>query len=129
MQFAYDVVIPASTDEISPYEESVRLDTGILTSVKVHFRSGCHNRVYVVLYDKLQQIIPAHQTEALYGNDVTYEVPMQYEITHKGYDLTVMGWSPSTRYDHTITFWFDLVESAQEERVSPLSNLLHILGG
>jgi hypothetical protein len=129
MQFSYDVTIPASTSENTPYEYKVRLDTGTLTGFKIRFRAGCHNRVFVAVFDGLNQIIPAHETKALYADNFTFEIPLQYAISYKPYDLIVKGWSPSTRYDHTISIWLDLIESAQEKQQGPLSNLLHLFGG
>ena len=129
MLIAYDITIPADTDAIDPYSEVVRLDTGTLTNIKIRFLAGCNNRVFVCVYDKLRQILPAHQTAALYGNDITFDVPMQYLLNHKPYELTIVGWSPDTRYDHVLSFWFDMIDTAAEKRTGGISNLIHLLGG
>lgn len=129
MLFSYDFTIPAATPATTKYTEVIRLDTGTLREVKIRFRSGCHNRVYFVLYDGLQQIIPAHDTTALYADDYTFSIPMNYLIPNKPYILTPTGWSPSTRYDHTITLWLDLQETAQDRKQGPIDSLLHLLSG
>ena len=129
MLFAYDFTIPASTPLTNPYTDKIRLDTGTLTQVKMRFRAGCHNRVFVAIYDGLQQILPAHDTTALYGDDVTFIIPMSYALTDKPYEIILKGWSPDTRYQHVISFWFDIIETAQEKKTGALASLAHLLGG
>ena len=129
MQFAYDFTIPASTTATAPYEQRFRLDTGTLSNIKIRFRAGCHNRVYLAIFDELQQIAPAHETQALYADNYTFDIPMSLEMTSKPYDLIVKGWSPSTRYDHTISLWFDVISTDVQKKTGGLSALLHLLGG
>jgi hypothetical protein len=54
---------------------------------------------------------------------------MAHEMTSTPYKLIVKGWSDGTRYDHTITLWFDLVETAKQEKGGFLSNITHLLSG
>ena len=129
MQFSYDVTIPAATPQTSPYEYKIRLDTGTVTGLKIRFRAGCHNRVYVAIFDGLNQIVPAHDTQALYADNFTFEIPMQYALEYKPYTLTVKGWSPSTRYNHVISIWLDLIETAQEKKGGALETIFHLFGG
>ena len=129
MRLSYDFTIPLATGEVTPHIETIRLDTGTITQTMLRFKAGCHNRVYVALFAGLVQIVPAHETQALYGDDVIFTIPMNYELTHKPYELTFKGWSPDTRYNHTISVWIDLLENDPGRKQSAISNILHLLGG
>lgn len=129
MRFAHDIVIPADTPLDAPHVETVTLDIGTLAGISVRFLAGCHNRVYVAIFEGIRQIAPAHETAALYGNDVIFSIPMSHVLDHKPYALIVKGWSPGARYDHTISLWFDIHDLQADKRASGLAGLMHLLGG
>jgi len=129
MQFAFDFTIPVATTITNPYTERLKLDTGTLTNIRVRFRAGCHNRVYIALFTELVQIAPAHETQALYGDNMTFDIPMSLELNSKPFDIIVKGWSPETRYAHTISLWFSVIPTDAQKRTGSISNLLHLLGG
>lgn len=129
MRYSFDITIPKNTPASDPLNTQVRLDTGTLTQVMLKFKSGCHGLVYVSIYDALEQIVPASGGDGINGDNLLVSVPMQHELTSPPYNLIVSGWSPDTRYDHVISLWFDLLETANKKSTTDLQSLSYLLGG
>jgi len=129
MRYSFDITIPKNTQFIQPYEDRIRLDTGLLTQIMIGFKAGCNNLVHIAIFDSLEQIAPANGSLSLYANDKIVVIPMQYDLTTKPYELIIKGWSDGTRYEHVITFYFDIVETAQKEKGGLIQSIQHLLGG
>jgi hypothetical protein len=108
MRYAFDLLIPADTPIDAPATREVILSNGTVKRCIVYFHDGCFNHVYSVVTDALFQIVPANGTTALFGNDHAHDIPMDFPLLDSPYALTLSGWSPGTRYEHTLNFWFDL---------------------
>ena len=128
MRYSYDVCVPKDTTIEEPYEYRLRLDYGTLKQVIVRWRAGCHNRVFVAIYDGLLQIVPAAGTYALYADNLTMAIPMDWPIYSAPFELTGKFWSPGTLFEHTISIWLDLEEQVESERVSIVEQMKHLLG-
>lgn len=129
MRYSFDFTIPASTLTTLPYEQKIPLDVGIIRQIIIRFKSGCHNRVFVGIYDSLEQIAPAKSTEAIYGDNTIFNIPMSYKMNAKPYELIFKGWSPGTRYPHTISIWVDVDETENKSGGGILENITHLLKG
>ena len=108
MRYSFDLTIPADTPRDNPATSEVILSSGILTRAYVYFHEGCFNHVFVTVSEALFQIVPATGTNHLIGNGRLHDIPMNYPLKDSPYALTLKGWSPGTRYAHTINFYFDL---------------------
>lgn len=128
MRYSYDILVPADTGQDDPYTENLRLTPGTLTQVIVRFRAGCHNRVYVAMYESLFQIVPAYGGEAIYADNQTIVIPMNYPVIEPPYELLVQAWSPGTFYDHTLSLWLDLLEMTVPVQISLADQLKHLIG-
>lgn len=126
MRFFYDLTVPADTAAKSPAREDVGLFKGTLTQAGVYFRAGPHNQVSVVVLDKNLQFIPSAAGTAIIGNDKQFDIPMNYEIGSEPFDVTLLGWSPDTKYEHKVTFYFDIEPSEMSEKQA-IQELLTIL--
>ncbi|GAG01300.1 unnamed protein product [marine sediment metagenome] len=126
MRYSLDFVIPAGTTKAAPHTEIMYLTVGLLNKILVRFRAGCHNMVSIAVLDGLHQILPASQDLAIYGDSVTFDIPMKHYMSTKPYSVTLIGWSPLCLYDHIITFWFDLAEGetlAKQEFAEMMAHL------
>jgi hypothetical protein len=88
--------------------------------VRVRFFQGPHNQVKIKLLHGLYQILPVAGSEALFGDGQMFDVPMSYPLTDPSPELTLVGWSPGTKYAHTITFFIDLDPQGGDDRQSIL---------
>jgi len=126
MRFVYDLTVPANTLIKDPEKEKVLLVRGTLTNVEIWFRAGPHNQVSVVVLDKILQIIPSAVGTVIIGNDIHHQVPMDYELDDGVHELTLVGWSPDTNYEHKVTFFFDVTPLDKSEK-SAIQELLNVL--
>lgn len=117
MRFRFNLTIPADTPQISPTTMEAQLGKGTITQILVQFKRGPHNRVFVVVKHGLFQLAPAIDGTYLFGDGIIHQVPMNYPLTEKGSQLTLCGWSPDTRYEHTVTVDIDL-EETQDDMMS-----------
>lgn len=127
MRYTIEVTVPADTPQSEPYEQRIKIEVGTLTSCMVRFLPGCHNQVYITIQDAFFQLIPITPGSSLYGDNVTYEIPLNYELTSKPYELIIRGWSPGTNFEHTITVWFDLLEPTVLNQASIQDQIAHLL--
>jgi len=116
VQFAYDLVVPANTPEASPAVRRIRLVPGRMTRVMIEFRRGAHGLVLIRMLHGLVSIVPVSDSRPLFGDGVVRSVPMDYEMKDPHPELTLVGWSPGTRYDHRVTFYIDFVPAGAYER-------------
>lgn len=126
MRFVYDLTVPAATTVEIPERKDVSLFKGTLTNAGVWFRAGPHNLVSVVVLDKQLQFIPSAVGKAIIGDNVIYMIPMNYMIDSEPFDLSLFGWSPDTKYPHTITFFFDITPAEGSEK-NALQELIKVL--
>lgn len=108
MRYQYDITVPPLTSQQIPAQVDIPITAGILTQCQVYFRAGPHNVVYIILLNGVYQLIPAHGTAPLFGDDKIYTIPMNFKVESPGNILTLRGWAPTCRYPHTVTMWLDL---------------------
>lgn len=113
MRFVYGFTIPADTAKVSAEELDIPLVKGVLTRVEIGFPPGPAALVHVVVRDGSFQIAPVNPESSFAWDDYNDEFNMSYDLTEVGHRLTLVGWSPDTVYQHTVTFRFD-VEPAEK---------------
>lgn len=126
MRYTTDFIIPANTLKDDPYKETVKLDVGVIKAILIRFRNGCNYRVALTIFDASFQIVPASPDEFVYGNDVIFEIPMNYKLPSAPYELTLVGWSDGTEFDHCVTVMIDVDESAIKSSTSTIENLAYL---
>lgn len=129
MRYSFDFTIPAATAASAKYEDVIVLDVGVIKQILIRFKAGCHNRVFVAVFDSLEQIAPAKSTQAIYGDYKTFAIPMNYPLNEPPYTLIFKGWSPDTRYNHLISIWIDVLAEPKERGKGLVENLTHLLKG
>lgn len=123
MRFSYDLTIPTATSETSPEQRAIKLVPGRITRILVSFRRGPHNLVFVRVRQGLYRVLPVADSDSLFGDGMMHDVPMDLELEPPAPELTLEGWAPDTRYEHTITFSFDITPAGGDERQSILDLL------
>ena len=124
MRFSYDLTVPAATPEVTPAQRAVQLVPGKITRIIASFRRGPHNLVFVRVRQGLYHVFPVADSDAVFGDGIDHNVPMDLELSGPGPELTLEGWAPDTRYPHTITFFFDVSPAGGDERQTILDLLL-----
>jgi hypothetical protein len=120
VRFIYNLTVPKDTAKQVPEVSRVKVTRGTIQRVMVRFLRGPHNQVYVKLVHGLHQILPISGSEAINGDGQIWDVPMNYPLTDPSPELTLVGWSPDTRYQHVITFFIDIEPIEKDERTAIL---------
>ena len=108
MLFDFDLLVPLATSESSPTELLVPLTKGILTQIRVTFPPGAATLVYVVVRDRLNQILPANREGSLNFDNAVIVSNLKLSLNDPPYELRLLGWSPNTFFNHRINFQFDV---------------------
>ena len=124
MRFSYDLTVPAATPEVTPTQRAVRLVPGKITRIIASFRRGPHNLVFVRVRQGLYHVFPVADSAAVFGDGIEHNVPMDFSLAPPTPELILEGWSPNTRYLHTITFTFDVSPAGGDERSALLELLI-----
>lgn len=109
MIFDFDLEIPLSTPKESPVTSYAVLTLGTLTRIAVKFPPGPAGLVYVVVKDRLHQIMPANSEGSLNYDSETIVDNLEYPINEPPYRLALVGWSPNTLFNHVIRFQFHMI--------------------
>lgn len=128
MRFVYDLTVPADTSQAAPVESEVKLITGTIRRVAIAFPPGCFDMVDVIIKEELMQISPANQGASHHWDNYTEVFDLEYPLTSPEPVIQLVGWSPGTKFQHVITFRFDVTPAGGDDREA-LINLLMGAGG
>jgi hypothetical protein len=129
MRFTYDLIVPAATKEVTPAQRAIQLVPGRITRIIASFRRGPHNLVFVRVRQGLFHVFPVADSDAVFGDGIDHNVPMDFSLAPPTPELILEGWAPNTRYPHTITFTFDVTPAGGDERSALLELLLGVPAG
>lgn len=124
MRFVYTLTIPADTKITDPTSTEIKLIKGRLKHVEIGFPPGCAGMVKVVIMDENIQISPANPEMYHAWDNYVEAFSMNYSLENTLHELTLVGWSPDTVYDHVITFRFDVDPQSEDDRDVFLSQIL-----
>jgi hypothetical protein len=104
MGYAWDITIPADTEDTEPVKRTLELQSGIITRIGCKFPAGCHGMVKIrITRGGVQNVFPLATDGYITGDDEeafqTYYFPFE-DLKH---ELYFEGWSPGTTYSHTVT--------------------------
>jgi len=116
MRFVKTLTVTAESTIADPSTDLIRLVKGTLAWIEVAFPPGPAGYVDVVILDRNLQIAPANPEQAFSWDDYTLGFSMNYPIDDPPYILTLAGWSPDAKYDHNITFRFDITPKGKDDR-------------
>jgi hypothetical protein len=110
--YAWDVTVPAGTEDSAPIEQTLKLTKGTVTKVSIKFPAGCSGLVKVRVFHEEFQLVPLTKGEYVTGDDETVDAEMLYELGSRPYALKLRASSPGCQYDHTITVRVTLMPTA-----------------
>ncbi len=111
MFYDFAITVPANTLALNPYEETLKLTHGVITSVRLDFKHGTDHMVHVVLRRGLHQVYPTNADGNFNLDGVYCSFEDWYEILAEPYELTVVAWSPDTTYPHVVDVQIGLIDS------------------
>jgi len=124
LDIAYDITIPANTTYINPYELDVSLTEGIVKRVLITFHRGCRAMVYTALYHGGEHKLPHVDGQGYHYDNYILQLFPDWDLTGKHHVITLKGWSPDTKYPHTLNYLFTIDDSRKSNAPNLLAQLL-----
>jgi hypothetical protein len=127
MRFDFDLTVTAATTQSAPAQLEARLVRGTLKRVEIFFPPGCASWVYAIIRDGLHQIAPANPGGSFNADGATIGFEMNYQLEANAHLLMCELWSPLCRYNHIITFRFDVNPEGESDNAALLAYLGEML--
>lgn len=127
MRFVKTLTVTAGTTVTDPSATTLKLIKGTLTWIEVAFPPGPAGYVSVIIADRNLQIAPANPEQVFAWDDYTLGFSMNYLIDDPPYKLILEGWSPDAKYDHNITFRFDVTPAEKDDKNALLEYLRQLV--
>ena len=105
------------------------LNSGVLRRIWVSFPPGPRGEVFLQVFHWGQQILPVSPGEALAWDGVTFDFPLDYDFNQIPFTLTLVGWSPTANFAHTVSVRAHIEEPATAGSPATPSSLLDRLSG
>lgn len=109
MDYNFTLTIPANTPASSPAKRVARLTKGLVVEVRIGFPDGCADLVHVAIRRGLYQVWPTNPEGNYAWNNYTYVIQESYALEDEPLEFLLVGWNDDTRYEHTVTFGFNLL--------------------
>jgi len=84
-----------------------------LQKLKLYFRVGCANLVFVHLDDALHQVWPKAPEYKFIGDGAHIVCTDEYEIKEPPFTIQFHGWNTDELYNHTITIRIQIVPAKE----------------
>lgn len=123
MQYCAVLTVPYGTPAAAPVTLAVPVCAGLLRRYVVFFPAGQAGLVRVQVWYADRQVLPTSLGEAYRGDDLLIDLPDAYPLPDSPYELLLVGWAPSTVYNHDVIFTFYVereISLVQESLVEPL---------
>ena len=106
VDYTFDVLIPADTPAVTPYEVIAKIGVGVITEVSIEIPRGCKGMVYASVRQGVHQVYPLNP-EGAYRSDGRVYRARDHRVVMRGDPLLIMqGWSPDTTYEHNVQIRF-----------------------
>ena len=134
MLYAADLIIPADTSKGSPAILDVLLVPGVIEQVEIQIPFGCRGLVHTRALRGAFPIFPTGPDQTFKGNGSPIRWAERYEMRDEPLSIRLEGWSPSTSFQHIITWRFAMREFEPgelpvREKAGVKQRLLSALGG
>lgn len=130
MHFFFEVSIPASTPEKTPYEKRLLLSYGVITGMLVIIPPGHAGKAHLQLLNHEFQIYPLSPGEDYHGDNVPIPWSDRYELFSAPYELKAHAWNTDT-YKHAFQVAVEVLRPEQigmQTGTTRLSDLQEIVG-
>jgi len=105
MLYQVSLTVPANTPSDKPVETRIIIKHPVITKLGVLFPRGCMGMVHASVYYGDMQLWPAKEGEWIKGEGTTVWDEPFLPLPEERTKLRLLGCSPGTAYDHTITFY------------------------
>jgi len=105
MIYQKSLTVPANTPSDAPVETTIVVKHRVITKLGVLFPRGCMGMVRVSVFYGNLQIWPAKEGEWISGEGATIWDEPFLTLPEAETTLRLIGCSPGTTYEHTITFY------------------------
>jgi len=122
--YEYDLTVPKATAAAAPTELEVPLSAGKVVSVHIQFPPGCAGLVNVAIHRSNHQVWPGDLDSSIKGDGTIVGWIEDYDLADPPFGFTLRGWSPGSRYAHTISFRFGLLPLPAAAGPSPELGIL-----
>jgi len=122
MRFDFDLTVTAATAQLE-----TRLVRGTLKRIEIFFPPGCASWVMAIIRDGLHQIAPANPGGSFNADGATVGFDMNYKLEASAHLLMCECWSPLCRYNHVITFRFDVKPIGESDNSALVDYLAEML--
>jgi hypothetical protein len=130
MHYFFDVSVPKSTTQASPYEEILMLSCGEIRRVEIAVPAGHKGKAHLQLLYHEFQLYPLSRGEDYHGDGSTVIFADQFALDSAPYELKARGWNTDTANDHSFLIGVDveladsLTISASAKTLSDLQSLV-----
>lgn len=122
--YEFDVLVPRRTPATAPAQLRARMTVGLIAEVHVQIPSGVAGQVHTRARRSDVQVMPANPGGTIKGDGIVVSWADRYLLDDEPLELILEAWSPNARFDHTVTWRFQLVPLAELARQEPESPLL-----
>ena len=126
LDYTYDLLIPANALQSNPASDEVRLGKGKLEKIYIGFEEGCGFMANVCIEYRGFQFAPIIPNQSYHFDGNTIQVDCEQDLLYEPFAITVKGWSPGTKYQHTIHFVFGVSPTEDNDALVTLANLLAV---
>jgi hypothetical protein len=121
MRYRGTLTIPANTPKATPATQVVPLTFGRILETCVLYPPGPAGLAhFVVLYHE-RQILPASPDEDFIGDGETTIIPERFPVFDEPFEVTLVGWSPGSTYEHKVYVDFTVEADQQLATLYPAS--------
>jgi len=110
MIHVHSLTVPANTTVDAPKAEVLKLSACVIQRVAISFPRGCYWLVGARVLMQASQLYPTTPDEWFVAEDFTVQFEDNTVIGEVPYELTLEAYNEDEKYDHTLRFYFDVVE-------------------
>lgn len=127
MLFQKSITVPITATETAKVHATLKTAVGMLDKIWVNYKAGCHELISLQIFHGTSILIPSDATQALIGDDVTFESAHNTEIK-QGYEtLDIYAWTVGTNYPHDVTITVNVFTKAEYSRLETQIDELNTL--
>lgn len=128
MWYHVPLTVPAGTPEDDPAQKIIQITQGVITYLAIGFPLGCRQTVGARVYHWEHQIFPINAEEAASWDGGIEGGQHHYTISEPPYEIKLVAYSPTAKYDHTITLFLNLLPAEIAEPWRKQETMLQRIG-
>lgn len=118
----------AGTSQGSPEWLRVKATLGIVERITAYFPPGCHGFVHAAFFHREHQFLPDHPTETISGDDLLFDMALDYEIAGRPANIDILTWNEDGTNPHTIQVQIFIREGVGEGVADQLRRVFGLTG-